>query len=44
MKSGDILRIKWQTEYYFLHGLFLLPYKIDTSPGVLAAWFKGVQN
>jgi len=44
MKSGDAIRLKFQTEYYFLHGLRLVFYKLETDPGVFDAWWKGRQN
>jgi len=44
MKSGDAIKLKFQTEYYFLHGLRLKLYRFDTDPGILAAWWKGRQN
>jgi len=48
VKSGDEIRIKWNIEYYFLHGLRLMPYKLpfdpETEPAVFDAWFRGRQN
>lgn len=45
MKAGDIIRLKWQTERYFLCDLRLIPYPYRLNePGVFDAWWKGRQN
>lgn len=44
MKSGDAIRTLWITEHYFLYDLRLVHYRPFSEPGVLDAWFKGIQN
>jgi len=45
MKSGDAIRIEFNTEYYFQNGLRLVLYPYNfTEAGVFDAWWKGRQN
>lgn len=47
MTSNEI-KSKWQKEYWLLHVLMVIPYKLpfnpETEPAVLDAWREGGKN